>query len=251
MDEYILGDNEQSTETVVSDTELVEDDKSDSEDTVVTDSDRVSDSISSDDVSDVTNEGEESSEESEDGLASEEQTETESVTYFNEDLGAYPVYIVDDGADDEIATYATYSDYYTYLPTQIESYFSGVLDNIGDTDYVAFAYRHYYNDYNNSYVDYYRLVYNLDIQNDGLVSGNYPCITVSKDSTYNSGYNQTEETYNLTSVPSFAYGSFGHISDLREGVSHNETWTILFFLGFFTVYCVLRGIFDFILHRFK
>ena len=170
--------------------------------------------------------------------------------YFNEDLGAYPVYLVDDGSDDVMAL-ANYSDYYTYLPTQLESYFSGVLDNIGDTDYVAFAYRHYYNDYNNNYVDYYRLVYDLDIQNDGLVSGNYPCITVSKESSYNSGYIQTEETYNLTSVPGFAYGSFGHISDLREGVSHNETWTILFFLGFFAVYVVLRGIFDFILKRFK
>lgn len=250
MNEYILGDNEQSTETVVSDTEFVEDDKSDSKDALVTDSDRVSDSSDSNDVSDVTNEGEESSEESEDGLASEEQTETESSTYFNEDLGAYPVYIVDDGSDDVMAL-ANYSDYYTYLPTQLESYFSGVLDNIGDTDYIAFAYRHYYNDYNNNYIDYYRLVYNLDIQNDGLVSGNYPCITVSKESSYNSGYVQTEETYNLTSVPSFAYGSFGHVSDLRKGVSHNETWAVLFFLGFFTVYFVLRGIFDFILRRFK
>jgi len=250
MNEYILGDNEQSTETVVFDTELVEDDKSDSKDALVTNSDRVSDSSDSNDVSDVTNEGEESSEESEDGLASEEQTETESSTYFNEDLGAYPVYIVDDGSDDVMAL-ANYSDYYTYLPTQLESYFSGVLDNIGDTDYIAFAYRHYYNDYNNNYIDYYRLVYNLDIQNDGLVSGNYPCITVSKESSYNSGYVQIEETYNLTSVPNFAYGSFGHVSDLRKGVSHNETWAVLFFLGFFTVYIVLRGIFDFILKHYK
>ena len=170
--------------------------------------------------------------------------------YFNEDLGAYPVYLVEDNSDDVMAL-ANYSDYYTYLPTQMESYFSGVLDNIGDADYVAFAYRHYLNDYNNNYIDYYRLVYDLDIQNGQLVSGNYPCITVSKDNNYYNGYSQTEETYNLTSVPSLAYGSFGHISDLREGVSHNETWTILFFLGFFTVYFVLRGIFDFVLHRFK
>lgn len=250
MDEFILDDNEQSTETVLPSTESVEDDKSDSENTVVTDSDRVSDSSDSNDVSDVTNEGEESSEESEDGLASEEQTETESSTYFNEDLGAYPVYIVDDGSDDVMAL-ANYSDYYTYLPTQLESYFSGVLDNIGDTDYIAFAYRHYYNDYNNNYIDYYRLVYDVDVQNGQLVSGNYPCITVAKDNNYYNGYSQTEETYNLTSVPSFAYGSFGRVSDLRKGVSHNETWAILFFLGFFTTYIVLRGIFDFILKHYK
>lgn len=248
MDEFILDDNEQSTETVVPSTESVETDKSDSENTVVTDSDRVSDSSVSDGVEDVTNASVETSEETEDAQVGEEQPETS--VYFNEELGAYPVYLVDDGSDDVMAL-ANYSDYYTYLPTQLESYFSGVLDNIGDTDYIAFAYRHYYNDYNNNYIDYYRLVYNLDIQNDGLVSGNYPCITVSKESSYNSGYSQTEETYNLTSVPSFAYGSFGHISDLREGVSHSEAWTILFFLGFFTVYIVLRGIFDFILKRYK
>lgn len=248
MNEYILDDNEQSTETVLPSTESVETDKSDSEDSVVTDSDRVSDSSSSDGVEDVTNANLETPEENEGAQVGEEQPETS--VYFNEDLGAYPVYLVDDGSDDVMAL-ANYSDYYTYLPTQLESYFSGVLDNIGDTDYIAFAYRHYYNDYNNNYIDYYRLVYDLDIQNDGLVSGNYPCITVSKESSYNSGYIQTEETYNLTSVPSFAYGSFGHISDLREGVSHNETWTILFFLGFFTVYVVLRGIFDFILKRYK
>ena len=248
MDEFILDDNEQSTESVVPSTESVETDKSDSEDTVVTDSDRVSDGDSSNGVSDVTNASEETSEESEGAQAGEEQPETS--VYFNEDLGAYPVYLVDDVSDDVMAL-ANYSDYYTYLPTQFESYFSGVLDNLGDTEYIAFAYRHYLNDYNNNYIDYYRLIYDLDIQNGQLVSGNYPCITVARDNNYYNGYSQTEETYNLTSVPNFAYGSFGHVSDLRKGVSHNETWAVLFFLGFFTTYFVLRGIFDFILKRYK
>lgn len=248
MDEFILDDNEQSTESVVPSTESVETDKSDSEDTVVTDSDRVSDGDSSNGVSDVTNASEETPEESEGAQAGEEQPETS--VYFNEDLGAYPVYLVDDGSDDVMAL-ANYSDYYTYLPTQFESYFSGVLDNLGDTEYIAFAYRHYLNDYNNNYIDYYRLIYDLDIQNGQLVSGNYPCITVARDNNYYNGYSQTEETYNLTSVPNFAYGSFGHVSDLRKGVSHNETWAVLFFLGFFTTYIVLRGIFDFILKHYK
>lgn len=248
MDEYSLDDNEQSTATVVPSTESVETDKIDSEDTVVTDSDRVSDSDSSNGVSDVTNASEETPEESEGAQAGEEQPETS--VYFNEDLGAYPVYLVDDGSDD-VMSLASYSDYYTYLPTQFESYFSGVLDNIGDTEYVAFAYRHYLNDYNNNYIDYYRLIYDLDIQNGQLVSGNYPCITVARDNNYYNGYSQTEETYNLTSVPNFAYGSFGHVSDLRKGVSHNETWAVLFFLGFFTTYIVLRSIFDFILKHYK
>lgn len=248
MDEFFLDNNEQSTETVLPSTESVETDKSDGENTVVTDSDRVSDSGVSDDVENVTNANLETPEENEGAQVGEEQSETS--VYFNEDLGAYPVYLVDDGSDDVMAL-ANYSDYYTYLPTQLESYFSGVLDNIGDTDYVAFAYRHYLNDYNNNYIDYYRLIYDLDIQNGQLVSGNYPCVTVTKDNNYYNGYSQTDETYNLTNVPNFAYGSFGHISDLREGVSHNETWTILFFLGFFTVYVVLRGIFDFILKHYK
>ena len=248
MDEFNLDDNEQSTEIVVPSTESVETDKSDSEDTVVNASDRVSDSSSIDGVEDVTNASVETPEGNEGAQAGEEQSETS--VYFNEDLGAYPVYLVDDGSDDVMAL-ANYSDYYTYLPTQFESYFSGVLDNIGATEYVAFAYRHYLNDYNNNYIDYYRLIYDLDIQNGQLVSGNYPCITVARDNNYYNGYSQTEETYNLTSVPNFAYGSFGHVSDLRKGVSHNETWAVLFFLGFFTVYIVLRGIFDFILKRYK
>lgn len=248
MDEFFLDNNEQSTETVLPSTESVETDKSDGENTVVTDSDRVSDSGVSDDVENVTNANLETPEENEGAQVGEEQSETS--VYFNEDLGAYPVYLVDDGSDDVMAL-ANYSDYYTYLPTQLESYFSGVLDNIGDTDYVAFAYRHYLNDYNNNYIDYYRLIYDLDIQNGQLVSGNYPCVTVTKDNNYYNGYSQTDETYNLTSVPNFAYGSFGHVSDLRKGVSHNETWAVLFFLGFFTTYIVLRSIFDFILKHYK
>ena len=95
MDEYILDDNEQSTETVLPSTESVDTDTSDSENTVVNDSDRVSDSGVSDGVSDVTNASVETSEESEDAQAGEEQTETS--VYFNEDLGAYPVYLVDSG----------------------------------------------------------------------------------------------------------------------------------------------------------
>lgn len=248
MDEYILDSDEQSTENVVSSTEAVETDKSDIENALVNDSDRFGGGDSSDGVEDVTNASVETPEENEGAQAGEEQSETS--VYFNEDLGAYPVYLVDDGSDDVMAL-ANYSDYYTYLPTQFESYFSGVLDNIGDTEYVAFAYRHYLNDYNNNYIDYYRLIYDLDIQNGQLVSGNYPCITVARDNNYYNGYSQTEETYNLTSVPNFAYGSFGHVSDLRKGVSHNETWAVLFFLGFFTTYIVLRGIFDFILKHYK
>lgn len=42
MDEYILDDSEQSTETVLPSTESVETDKSDGEDIVVNDPDRVS-----------------------------------------------------------------------------------------------------------------------------------------------------------------------------------------------------------------
>ena len=95
MDEYILDDNEQSTETVLPSTESVDTDTSDSEDTVVNDSDRVIDSSSSDGVEDVTNASVETPEENEGAQVGEEQPETS--VYFNEDLGAYPVYLVDDG----------------------------------------------------------------------------------------------------------------------------------------------------------
>jgi flavodoxin len=174
-----------------------------------------------------------------------------SISHFDEELGAYPVYIVESTeesetlSEDDIMLAATYTDYYSYLPTQMYEYISGILANMKDTDYVAFAYRHYNSDSYNSYIDYYRLVYDVQVDNDVLVPGSYPCIEISKDSNYSSSYVQVETTYELTSVPDFSYGSFGHLSDLRKGVSHDETYAFLFFAGFCVCSFVLHNLFSF------
>lgn len=174
---------------------------------------------------------------------------SDAVSHFDEDMGAYPVYIVDLAEEADILSEenlmlaASYTDYYSYLPTQIEDYFAGVLANMKDTDYVAFAYRHYNSDSYNSYTDYYRLVYDVELNDGALVSGIYPCIEVSRGYDYNSSYNQIETTYELTSPPDFAYGSFDHLSDLRKGVSHDETYTFLFFAGFAVCSFVFHNLF--------
>lgn len=224
MDENNLYDTELLTETGVSSDESVE-----------TDSISGADSVESVLNSDVNNCGDNGS--------------SGSIGYFDEELGAYPVYIVDSTEESEtllendIMLTATYEDYYSYLPSQMYEYISGLLCNMKDTDYVAFAYRHYNSDSYNSYIDYYRLVYDVQVENDDLVPGVYPCIEISKDSNYNSSYIQIETTYELTSMPDFAYGSFGLTSDLRKGISHDETYTFLFFAGFCVCSFVLHNLF--------
>lgn len=233
MDEDILDVQEPVEENFISDTESLETDTLHGNDGV----ESVSNSLGSDGFNDGT---------------------SDVVSHFDEEMGGYPVYIINSEeeepetlAEDDVMLAASYSDYYSYLPTQIEDYVSGILANMKDTDYVAFAYRHYNNDYNNSYTDYYRLVYDVELQDGSFISGEYPCIQISKDSSYSSSYVQTETRYNMTAVPDFAYGSFGHLSDLRKGVSHDETYTFLFFAGFAVVYVTCSSLFNFILRKYK
>lgn len=225
MNENILDSTEMSAETGISDSQSVDFDSLHGVDNV----ESVSDSLGNDG--------------SNDGVA-------DAVGHFDDEIGAYPVYIVDSTedadtlAESDLMLAASYTDYYSYLPTQIEDYFSGVLANMKDTDYVAFAYRHYNSDSYNSYVDYYRLVYDVKLNDGSLVSGTYPCIEVSRGNDYGSSYNQIDTTFELTSVPDFAYGSFGYLSDLRKGVSHDETYTFLFFAGFAVCSFVLHNLFN-------
>lgn len=227
MNEDVLYDTEMSEETSLSYTEFVDSNSLDGADSV----ESVSDYSGGDGFNDGT---------------------ADAVDHFNEDMGGYPVYIVNSEeeepetlSEDGVLLAASYSDYYSYLPTQIEDYFSGVLANMKDTDYVAYAYRHYNSDSYNSYVDYYRLIYDVKLSEDSLISGAYPCIEVSRSYDYSNSYNQIETTYELTSVPDFAYGSFNHLSDLRKGVTHDETYTFLFFAGFCVCSFILHGLFSF------
>lgn len=184
-------------------------------------------------------------------LSNDNQTNTYLETYFDAELGAYPVYIVDDLTlhQDEVSNYAVNNDYYTTLNTTWIDYFAGVLANMGDTDYIAYSLRDY-DSGDSSYTEHYVLVLNVDVENDSLVAGNYNCMDIYRDSNSKS-YICNEHTVNITSVPFPAYGSFGNLSDIRKGVSHNETWAILFAIGFAVVYSVCHDIFDYVMSLSK
>lgn len=188
----------------------------------------------------------------------EESTE---VSLFDSERGGVPVYIVDDTEEEErlyddelggvpvvvtddlsaVTAYASNSGTSYQLPSYYCEYFSGVLANIGSTDYVAFCTREY--PYNNNYwVEHYRLVYDVSVSADTLVGGSYPCIDIYRYSD-SSAYTVDESTYSLTDIPYFAYGSFGHLSDLREGVSPNEGSALLFFAGFAVVFGIVSHFF--------
>lgn len=167
-----------------------------------------------------------------------DDTEEEEKLY-NDELGGVPVVVVDDTSN--VSAYASNSGTSYQLPTYYRDYFSGVLANIGDTDYVAFCTREY--PYNNNYwVEHYRLVYDVAVNTDSLVGGSYPCIDIYRYSD-SAAYTVDEGAYTLTDVPYFAYGSFGHLSDLREGVSPNEGMALLFFAGFAAVFVVVSHFF--------
>lgn len=123
------------------------------------------------------------------------------------------------------------------------NYFQGYLANMSETEYLAFAERVYNGNNTYSYIDHYYLVYDLNVQNGGVVNGNYPCVHITRDSTNNSYYNVTETTYSLTSYPSFSYGSVQGTSDLRKGGTHYETYALFFCFAFLMLYIVFRDIF--------
>ena len=156
---------------------------------------------------------------------------------MDDELGGVPVVLTNDISP--VASYASNDGVSYQLPAYYIDYYRGVLSNLGDTDYICFCSREY--PYNNDYwVEHYRLVYDLDIDSNSVVQGSYPCIDIYRYSS-SASYNVDYTTYNLTSVPSFSYGSFGKYSDLREGVTPNESMAFLFFLGFIVVLDVLRG----------
>lgn len=257
MDENNVVDMELSTEIWESDTESIISDSEYSENDVVDGSDSINSNgyISSLDETDSVVESEvanalQQSEETNDVAMQSTETivyqSVETETYFNEELGGYPVVIMYDMSEEyNTSLMADYEDYYITLSTTWEDYFSGVLANIGDTEYIAYCLRDYASSSYSNYTDHYVLYYDLQIENDSLVSGTYPYMDIYRDSSY-SGYICNEGNGMLSSVPFPSYGSFGKLSDIREGVTHNETYAILFAVGFAVVYCVCTRIFDYV-----
>lgn len=236
MNENDLVDLEQSAENGVFDAEFVSSNTEYSENAVV-------DGIDSIDSNGDLSVMDETSTNVESGTAETIVYTTEIETYYNAELGGYPVVIVND-ISDNVATVADYEDYYTTLSTTWEDYFSGVLANMGDTDYMAYCLRDYVSSSYSSYTDHYVLYYDLEVENGALVSGTYPYMDIYRDGSY--GYICNEGSGTLSSVPFPAYGSFGNLSDFRKGVSHDEMWTLLFAVGFAVVYSVCTRIFDYV-----
>lgn len=130
---------------------------------------------------------------------------------IDDELGGVPVVVVSDTA----VAVGNNSGY--QLPEYYVNYFKGVVKNLGNTEYLAFCTREY--PYGNEYwVEHYRLIYDINVQDDMALQGEYPCIDIYRYSS-SSNYELEQGTYSLTSVPSFAYGSFGAYSSLSDSVS--------------------------------
>lgn len=238
MDENILESDAGIAESGLSDAELGVSDSELGSDVVESDSDIVGGGSGSDDIEGV-EDTETSLFDSERGGVPVYIVDDTEESLYDEELGGVPVVLVDDTST--VAAYASNSGTSYQLPAYYCDYFSGVLANIGNTDYVAFCTREY--PYNNNYwVEHYRLVYDVSVSADTLVGGSYPCIDIYRYSD-SSAYTVDESTYALTDIPYFAYGSFGHLSDLREGVSPNEGSALLFFAGFAVVFGVVSHFF--------
>lgn len=238
MDENILESDAGIAESGLSDAELGVSDSELGSDVVESDSDIVGGGSGSDDIEGV-EDTETSLFDSERGGVPVYIVDDTEESLYDEELGGVPVVLVDDTS--AVAAYASNSGTSFQLPTYYRDYFSGVLANIGDVDYVAFCTREY--PYNNSYwVEHYRLVYDVTVDTDSLVGGSYPCVDIYRYSD-SAAYTVDEGAYTLTDVPYFAYGSFGHLSDLREGVSPNEGSALLFFAGFAVVFGIVSHFF--------
>lgn len=238
MDENILESDTELAESGMSDTELGVSDSELGSDVVESDTDTLDSGSGSDGLESV-DDTETSLFDSERGGVPVYIVDDTEESLYDEELGGVPVVLMDDNSN--VAAYASNSGTSYQLPTYYRDYFSGVLANIGDTDYVAFCTREY--PYGNNYwVEHYRLVYDVVVDSDSLVGGSYPCVDIYRYSD-SAAYTVDEGAYTLTDVPYFAYGSFGHLSDLREGVSPNEGSALLFFAGFAVVFGIVSHFF--------
>lgn len=136
-------------------------------------------------------------------------------------------------------------DYYTTMSTQWVDYMSGILSNVGGSDYVSYCLRDYSED-GSSFLDHYVLIYDLDVEDDIVTPGVYPFIDISRaeDSFY---YEVLEGTTSSVAVPDIGYGSFGSLSDFKKGGGALETEALLFAFCVFFVFIIIRDIFEFVL----
>lgn len=128
----------------------------------------------------------------------------------------------------------TSNDYYTFLGSDIENYFSGIMANYPLNEYKAVHLRHWIQNtsYNSYYDDYYYLWYDYPSENVVEVYKQYN----------NSQYvvsNTTQRDLNATIV----YGSFQGQSDLRKGVSYVQEIALLGAVGVCLILYILSAFF--------
>lgn len=90
-------------------------------------------------------------------------------------------------------------------------YFKGVLQNMPQTEYLAYAQRVYNG--GTQYITHYYLMYDLQIENGSVVDGSYPCIDVYN---YNNVYYVEEITKSFDGYPTGGYASFAPYAALID-----------------------------------
>lgn len=162
----------------------------------------------------------------------EDENSSDGYTINELDVGGLNAFIQ---SENEIRSVTpTSNDYYSFLGTDLETYFSGIMALYPLNDYKAVHLRHWVQNtsYNSYYDDYYYLWYNYpDIH----------CIEVYKQ--YNSSqYVVTNTTQNDLSA-TIVYGSSQGQSDIRKGVSYVQEIALLSAVGVCLVLYILHAIF--------
>lgn len=218
--EQILPSNEKSS----SDSESNSSDES-------TSSDSESNSNESAD-SDETN-LEESSEEPTSTVIQVERTESGDLDITELDVNSLNI-LSESYVESMLAVTPTSNDYYTFIDSTIEDYFSGLMANYPLNEYKAYHLRHYvYNtQYSSYYDDYFYLFYDYP---------NNSCLELYK--AYNSSsYTATWGTAEILDS-TITYGSVQGWSDLREGVNYVSWLSALGVLACVCVLYILHAIF--------
>lgn len=166
---------------------------------------------------------------------------------YDEELGGYPVVIVNDVSDAEVSLFSLPDGVVGYQVSDYWlNYFRGVLQKHLLDDYLVFATRESTVSGYNNYITHYWM-YVGDLENGGDITV-YDCYAES--SVYYVDVSvENMGAIDVDSYGTLVYSNLGHASDIREGDGYVPTLAMLFFLGFFTVYAVCHGFFDFIVKR--
>ena len=164
---------------------------------------------------------------------------------YGED-GLVKVVIVDDESEATALLSADTSSMGYQVSDYWLDYFRGVLQKLGNVDYCIFSTRERISGSGYDYVQHYYMYTAEDMGENKIESGTYTCYDAySQNGIYY--VDVSEEYLGNVETGKLLYSNIGNYSDIREGVSHYDSWALLFFLGFFAVYTVCHDIFDYIM----